>query len=224
MTAEPHLTDEATLRAITDPRERLRQATATANQAKELAHPHRVRRNAAAILMLRTGQVHAVEVWDQTIGLSRTRWNRVTADANTARVPELRAEAEELQQRIDRTPIDQTSEITRLGKERAAVERELQRIRFFLAAVDELADELHLSTATPAEALQVTREVARAEAEATNRYDQVAAAAQEVARETMVGLCEGSFGGVVLSNTEVGRIAGLTQGRVSQLRRAAFSR
>lgn len=68
------------LRAITDPRERLRAAAEVAAAAARQADKHRERRNAAGLQLFQTGGLSAAAVWRDTLGISRSLWTRIVHD------------------------------------------------------------------------------------------------------------------------------------------------
>lgn len=71
---------------IADPKERLRKAAETAKKAAELAEPHRIRRNEAALQLYYDGGVTAVEVWRDVMDISRALWNRLLEKAEKGEV------------------------------------------------------------------------------------------------------------------------------------------
>lgn len=72
------------LGAITDPEARLKAAGETAERALADADAARLRRDAAAVEMLRVG-VPAVRIWKDTLGVSRTLWGRILDLADPSR-------------------------------------------------------------------------------------------------------------------------------------------
>lgn len=64
------------LREIADPEQRLKAAAETAERALAEAEAVRLRRDAAAVELYRTG-VPAVRVYKDTLGVSRTLWGRI---------------------------------------------------------------------------------------------------------------------------------------------------
>lgn len=83
------LATEAELLAITDPRERIRRASATLQAAQQRAEPHRAPRNAAALQLAHYGDpahdgepVRAVALWRDAMQMSRSRWTWMMENAD----------------------------------------------------------------------------------------------------------------------------------------------
>lgn len=83
------LMTEQALRGIEDPRERIRQSSATLKAALERAEPHRAPRNAAALQLVLHGdptnegrKVKAVAVWRDAMRISRSRWTWMVENAD----------------------------------------------------------------------------------------------------------------------------------------------
>jgi hypothetical protein len=83
------LATQAELTAISDPRERIRQASATLQAALARAEPHRAPRNAAALQLAHCGDptqgnapVKAVALWRDAMQMSRSRWTWMLQEAD----------------------------------------------------------------------------------------------------------------------------------------------
>src|SRR5690348_16336769 len=85
---DTNLATEADLQAITDPRERIRVASATLQAALLRAEPHRAPRNAAALQLAVHGDpvsgepVKQVQLWRDIMRISRSRWTWMTENAD----------------------------------------------------------------------------------------------------------------------------------------------
>lgn len=89
MTTVEKLTTAEELEAITDPVERLRAAADVTRRAEAIAEAHRTRRNEAALQLYAEGsggRGSGVEVWRDTLDISRTVWQRVLEGRDSGRI------------------------------------------------------------------------------------------------------------------------------------------
>lgn len=193
--AEKLLTAEE-LTALADPAERLRTAAETARNAEAQAEPHRLRRNAAALALFATGEVSAVAVWRDIMGISRALWTRLE-EVDPRHLDAMRRRLADIEQaRTGSKPSRDEADLDRRVK-RA---EELARIQAEL-----LADGADLTA------------VAREESTVADNLDQIARAAQEIRNATARGLMNGEFG-KPMANAEAAKLTGLTTARMAQLR------
>ena len=189
------------LRAIADPERRLKAAAEVVERAEAASKAARLRRDAAAIELFRTG-LPAVRVWKDTINVSRTLWGRILDQVDPDYVATLRIEL---------------GEAEAAGRSTAALRRKLARTEELAETIDALRAEL--AGVTGEELAEALRVIAAQAAEAVRRHDELAEAAVPVRNETAHGLISNEYG-YLLSNADVSRMARVTTARVAQLRKS----
>lgn len=217
--------DLASVRRLGDPREKLRRTAQVIEETEREIEPHRLRRNAAAVIMFRRGQdvgtgeepMQPAAMWRDTIRVSRSLWHKIMDEADPARIDELSADLHEKLVDIADLPTERAAEIVQLIRERDKVARKLDRHRVQVAAVDALQAEIDADPEVGHRLLAIARE----EAATVRRLELLAEEAMKLRDEVAVPLLNGTHG-TPMPNAEVARLARLSTARVAQLRNARF--
>jgi hypothetical protein len=221
--------DLTLVQRATDPKEKLRRVAELIETAETQMEIHRLRRNAAAVVLYRRTNAEAAaeglpstswpmqpaEMWRDTMRVSRSLWHKVADEADPARLGELHEELAALRGEIDELPDERAAELGRLIRERDKLARKLARHQVQVQAIDELQAELAVDPGLDLLA------IARAESAEVRRLEALLVEAKPIRDQLAHDLMNGAYReefGVQLSNAEAMRLSRLSSARTAQLR------
>lgn len=215
------------LTRLQDPRDQLKRAAQVIRESEEAIEPHRLRRNAAAVIIYRNGQdvgpgeapMQPAAMWRDTIQVSRSLWRKVTIEASPGKLAETQAELAEKRAEIAELTTDRAAEPPKLVREEAKLAHRVERSTTQIAAIEQMQAEIDADPSIGEQLLTIARE----EGEVVRRLELLIDEAKRTRDRIAFELLDGTHG-TPPSNIEIGKWAGLSSARVAQLRGARFVR